>query len=165
MLGNDRPAVMFTGHRYISKSETPEISRRLDLCISAYAHARFFVCGGAMGFDTLAAKAVLRAKAQNPEIKLMLALPCSDQDKRWPNAARLDYDIILACADMVFYATDGEYQQGCMHMRNQFMVDATDICVCYFRGTPGGTSTTVNYAKKRSKKLIYIDLSKEPECE
>ncbi len=152
----ERPVLMFTGHRSISREERPFIEKVLDEIISEYRGARLFICGGALGFDTLAAKAVLRAKLKYDGIKLLLALPCYDQPSRWPAGARADYEIILACADFVVYTTEGAYSEACMHIRNRFMVDLSDVCVTYFTGRAGGTSSTVSYARAKNKKIIRI---------
>lgn len=157
-----KPVVMFTGHREIPSANAPYIEQKLNEIICKYRNAGLFVCGGAMGFDTLAAKAVLRAKLEYGNIKLMLALPCYNQACRWPKRAREDYEIIIACADYVVYTTQGEYSDICMHIRNKFMVDMCDICVAYFTGRAGGTYSTVKYAQSRNKKIIRI---KNGSCE
>lgn len=158
----DRPVVMFTGHREISRAKAPYIERKLDEIICEYKKARLFVCGGALGFDTLAAKAVLRAKLENENIELLLALPCYNQACLWTKKAREDYQIILSCADYVVYTTQGEYTDKCMIIRNKFMVDMCDICVAYFTGKAGGTYSTIKYAVSKNKKIIRM---KNESCE
>lgn len=37
---------------------------------------KYFGTGGALGFDTIAAQAVLSVKETHPEVKLILVLPC-----------------------------------------------------------------------------------------
>ena len=44
---------------------------------------RFFGSGGARGFDTVAAMAVLEFKKVHPDIKLILVLPCREQTRGW----------------------------------------------------------------------------------
>ena len=44
---------------------------------------RRFYTGGALGFDTVAAIVILKLKNRYPDIKLILALPCSSQTKGW----------------------------------------------------------------------------------
>ena len=42
-----------------------------------------FLCGGTPGFDTLAARAVLRARAVRPEARRVLVLPCGGITWGW----------------------------------------------------------------------------------
>ena len=53
-----------------------------------------FLCGMAQGVDTWAAEAVLCAKEQFPYIKLIAAIPCPDQPKRWSASAIKRYNDI-----------------------------------------------------------------------
>ena len=74
----------FTGHRkmYMSDFEVrSRLEELLDVLISK--GVIYYGCGGALGFDTIAAKCVIRARSKNPKVKLILVLPCKDQDKMW----------------------------------------------------------------------------------
>ena len=83
----------FTGHRNIQSAELPRLMQRLEETISELVGQGVvnFWSGGATGFDTLAAFAVLTAKKQNPSVRLMMALPCLNQDERWKAADRQTY--------------------------------------------------------------------------
>ena len=77
--------VCFTGHRDIdvsSASILPAILKSTMRKMVARG-ARRFLAGGAMGFDTLAALCVLELKAEFPDIRLELILPCRNQMQRW----------------------------------------------------------------------------------
>ena len=54
-------SVCFTGHRAIPPQELPALTERLDRVLEAlYQHGfRDFICGGALGFDTLDRKSVV----------------------------------------------------------------------------------------------------------
>ena len=67
----------FTGHRKITEEQIPHICAEVDRIIIELVEkgVTVFYCGGAEGFDTLAAEAVLRAREKNPQIRLYLALP------------------------------------------------------------------------------------------
>ena len=75
----------FTGHRMIRQSLLQQVRERLSEEVAiAYSNGyRTFLCGGARGFDTLAAQEVLRFRESCPDVRLVLALPCADQ----PDAA------------------------------------------------------------------------------
>ena len=60
----------FTGHRRIPREALPRLERRLSEELEALA-ARgvvYFGAGGALGFDTLAAEAVIRLQRTRPQV-------------------------------------------------------------------------------------------------
>lgn len=73
----------FTGHREIPKGMYPMLTAELERKLHGLIQRGFqyFGAGGALGFDTLAAEAVLRLKEQYPDIRLILVLPCPDQTR------------------------------------------------------------------------------------
>lgn len=147
----------FTGHRKIPPEDTGRITRRLrevvtELIEEGYWH---FLAGGALGFDTLAALAVLDMKADYPHIRLTLALPCVSQASGWGEEDRERYEHIKAAADKVVY-TSQEYMRGCMHKRNRYLVDNSSVCVAYMTVSAGGTAYTVKCAAKKSLRVINI---------
>ena len=114
---------------------------------------QFFGAGGALGFDTLAAQAVLDLKSDLPQIKLILVLPCLSQADRWSLNDKEIYEDIKKRADKIVY-TSREYTRGCMHKRNRHLVDNSSVCVCYLREVTGGTAYTVEYAKSKNLRVI-----------
>lgn len=156
-------SVCFTGHRIIPAAEKASLlsalySAVMDLYLEGY---NSFICGGAMGFDTLAAECVLAMKERFPEISLSLFLPCRDQTEKWDSLASLKkYKEILGAADSVEYISDF-YTDTCMHDRNRHMVDSSSVCVAYLNSVKGGTAYTVKYAEKQG--LRIINLAKAPD--
>ena len=73
----------FTGHRVVVNRD--EIDKKLkETIIGLYNEGyRFFGTGGALGFDTLAALAVLDVKKCYKDIQLILVLPCINQTEKW----------------------------------------------------------------------------------
>lgn len=147
----------FTGHRQIPFGKARAISKRLDKTIEELIAQGYiyFGAGGALGFDTLAAKAVLKARNKHPEIKLILVLPCKTQANSWSSADRRIYEEIKASADKVVYISD-EYTKSCMFERNRHLVDYSSVCVCYLTENSGGTAYTVNYAKQKGIRIINL---------
>lgn len=150
-------AVCFTGHRTIPASETERISCRLrktlkELIGQGY---RCFRAGGALGFDTLAALAVLDARQSYPQVELILVLPCLSQAEHWTDQDKALYEVIKQRADKVIY-TSQKYTRGCMHKRNRRLVDGSSVCVCYLTEEKGGTAYTVDYARKRGLTIINL---------
>ena len=95
----------FTGHRQIASDDFLVLQKRLQKAIKYFIKQDVtdFYAGGALGFDTLAAQAVLKARRFHPQVRLILALPCHDQDARWKEADRRLYASILQKADQVVY--------------------------------------------------------------
>ncbi len=148
----------FTGHRSIPRSEMSSLTAAIDETVEELIDWGIdtFVCGGAVGFDTLAACRVVVAKKRHPEIALFLVLPCRDQTAKWRSA----YDIALyqrlkGLADSVEYAAE-TYSSGCMHLRNRMMADMSSVCVAYYNGGSGGTAYTVRYAREHGIRLINL---------
>lgn len=154
----------FTGHRKIDQSKLHTLVERMYLEIGYLSEHGIenFYTGGALGFDTLAALAVLRCKRGGSDIKLHLMLPCPEQYQKWQ---RRDIDIfhdILSRADSSTVLSD-YYHGGVMHIRNRAMVDACGYCICYWDKNDarpdklgGGTLYTVNYARKLGRKIINL---------
>lgn len=150
----------FTGHRAIRQQDEGDLARRLCDCteelIERYG-AVCFRCGGALGFDTLAALSVLEAKAKYPacHVRLELFLPCRDQTKGWRPEDVACYEDILRRADAVVYASE-EYTRTCMHLRNRMLVDGSDLCLAYLYESRGGTHYTCTYARERHVPVLNL---------
>ncbi len=118
---------------------------------------RRFVCGGAVGFDTVAACRVIVAKKKFPDIELILVLPCRNQTERWKSTYDISlYQRIKGMASEVIYATE-TYEKGCMHLRNRMMADMSSYCITYYNNSQsGGTAYTVRYAIEKGKTVINL---------
>lgn len=158
MIDKKRTAC-FTGHRQIPKQDIKRIEKQLDIIIEKLYQngVVFFVAGGAYGFDMLAEKAVLRAKESHSEIKLILVLPCRNQDKYWTAENKVIYADILKQADKVVYISES-YNNGCMYKRNRHLVDFSGYCVAYLTKNVGGTAYTVDYARRNGLQIINLSV-------
>lgn len=147
----------FTGHRHLPPEEQAEIASRLECVISAQYQKgiRYYGAGGALGFDALAARTVIRLRENCPGMKLILVLPCLTQTRGWRPEDVAEYERIKAQADKVVYMAQ-QYTPGCMHKRNRHLVDHSGVCVCYLTKESGGTAYTVNYAKRHGVEIINI---------
>ena len=141
----------------LPKGQADEIAARLVnriLKLASLGVVRFFT-GGGLGFDTLAAQAVLRAREQNPVVRLPLVLPCRDQASKWPAHAVALYESIKAQADEVIYTSETS-ARGYLLKRNRYMVDESDYCLTHLSKTSGRTAQTVRYAEKTDHIVINI---------
>lgn len=115
-----------------------------------------FITGGALGFDTLAARTVLALRRKYPHIRLHLYLPCYDQMKRWSDSDRYIGRIIMSMADSKTYVTEGNYTPYCMDLRNRKMVNDSKYCIAYCKRAASGTGKTVNYAYEMGRTVLNI---------
>ena len=147
----------FTGHRDLPVQAQKEIAVKLEQIIISLIDRgiKFYGAGGARGFDTLAAQTVLKLKANYPNIKLILVLPCLTQTQGWRPNDIAEYERIKAQADKVVYTLQ-EYTKDCMHIRNRHLVEHSGVCVCYLTKKSGGTAYTVNYAETQGLEIINL---------
>lgn len=151
----DKNVCCFTGHRTVGANfDEKKFDYILRKLIGMGVDT--FICGGALGFDTLAAKKILELKKEFGSIKLHIYAPCNNQAERWSFMQKLTYNKILDKADYVDMPKRG-YFDGCMKERNFKMVDNSAYCVAYYDGTfVSGTGQTVRYAMKKGLKVINI---------
>lgn len=100
--------VCFSGHRSLTDENVKEIEALLHDVIVALIECgyKYFGVSGALGFDTLAAKEILRLKGNYEHIKLILILPCRDQTMFWQKNDVILYDKIMHRADKIVYMSN-----------------------------------------------------------
>lgn len=152
----NKSACCFTGHRPdgLPGEDTGAMTLiRLRLIRTVQeavaAGVTSFLCGGAEGFDTIAAEAVIAAREDYPAVRLILALPSRSFLLHRGMSERLRADGILRAASEAVYASDDDNSALAMMTRNRYLVDHADCCVAYLRKSRGGTFYTVNYAMDR----------------
>lgn len=143
----------FTGHRVLRDLDFALLDRVIENLIKNGCK-RFF-CGMAKGFDLTAAESVLALKNSYAGIELVACVPCEGQSENFSATDKARYGrIIEGCAEVITLSED--YYRGCMHFRDRFMVENSDVVLCFLRRKSGGTYYTVNYAKKLGKKIIEL---------
>lgn len=157
--------VAFTGHRPnhlpwgfnedcdLCKVLKKKLDKLLKLCIKQ--GFKVFISGVALGFDTYACDSVLKLKKKNPDIELILAIPCKNQAEHWSEQDKVRYENILLKANPVYVST--QYYKGCFIKRNQFMVDRADLVIACCNGQSGGTMSTIDYAIKKHKNILILE--------
>lgn len=156
--------VCFTGHRYIAVQDAEALRRRLDAVLEKLYQMgyRDFISGAALGFDMLAAEQVCILKNRHPDVQLILAIPCSTQSARWHDTEVQRYERMVYAADETRVLST-HYFQGCMQMRNRYMVDRSALCLAYLTHMKGGTMATVAYAMQTECPVLNIAM--EDACE
>lgn len=147
----------FTGHRDIPSGANQRIFTKTEEMVESLIKKGYlyFGAGGALGFDTIAAFAVLKVKERYPNVRLILVLPCLTQTRGWSKEDVEIYEDIKSKADKVVY-TSQEYTRGCMHKRNRHLVDNSSVCIAYLTESKGGTAYTVDYAEKHGLTVFNI---------
>ncbi|MCL2107721.1 MAG: SLOG family protein [Oscillospiraceae bacterium] len=116
-----------------------------------------FQCGMALGADMLFGDVVIGFKRRYPRVKFNAIIPCRGQERTWSAEQQAKYHSMLEYADLVHFVSDTPYFDGCMQLRNRYLVDTCDLLLAVYDGKRGGTMQTVSYAKKTGRKYRIID--------
>ena len=154
----------FSGHRNV-KAEHLSALPSLLLKAIEYAYnegCRDFYSGGAIGFDIIAAREVLRFRLSHPDVHLVMLLPCVDQDAYWTERQKDNYRFVLSEANEVVYISD-EYTPTCIKERNLRLAESADIMICYLYHRASGAGQTVAMATRLGKEVynLYARLDSE----
>lgn len=143
-------ACCFTGHRELpSDPAVIEVLReKLRSAVRRAIDDGFtaFYAGGAVGFDMLAAEAVIAQRNRHPEIRLIEAIPFPGHSRRFSETDQTRQKAIEALSDEVVYVSEG-YHEGCFSMRNHYMVDRSERLIAYVHQLTGGSVSTLRYAR------------------
>lgn len=142
----------FCGWREVPPGRQLQVERLLEGAVAKLAREGVtrFLSGGAPGFETLAARAVLRVRERIPEVRLVLVLPCGDLTWGWGKEDAAAYREIAAGADLRVSLAP-RYFPGCIQRQGRYLVDHSGVCLCWF--PPGGRGGygwhSVIYARER----------------
>ncbi len=159
-------SLCFTGHRILSRAELADAEKKLELLLALITDGKttptVFNTGGALGFDTAAAKAVLRLREHVDGVRLNVMSPCRDQSARWNEEQKATFRSVIERADSheILFPY---YTPYCMLARDRKLVDRSLVCIAYMRpGTQsGGTRYTVDYAHMSGKAVINLAVTDE----
>ena len=117
-----------------------------------------FMSGMARGIDLWAAEAVLQIQNVKPsqKIELWAIVPYDRQPLAWSAKERARYQRILEQAAHVEYISH-DYYNGCLQKRNRYMVDHATHLLAVYDGQPGGTASTIRYARKKGLEITIIE--------
>ena len=141
----------FTGHRpdkmeLGEKEIKPLLEKVIDDAIAdGYVT---FITGMAMGTDIWAAEIILERKQRNTDLHLICALPHPGFESRRSITEKMRFNKIIKKADLVKEIND-HYFTGCYQVRNEWMVDRSNLVIAVFNGQKSGTKNTVDYAKRK----------------
>ena len=155
----------FTGYRTkklyeaLGDNDISELKAALRAEVDDLINGDFtvFQCGMALGADMLFADVVLEFKKKYPKVKLLAAIPCLGQENSWTEKQQAKYKYLLESASEVKIISEKEYFDGCMQIRNKYLVDTCDLLLAVYDGKRGGTMQTVGYANKQGVRVRIID--------
>ena len=116
---------------------------------------RRFITGGAVGFDTIAARALLVLKREYADLHFTMMIPCADQDAKWTDAQKSEYARHKAQADEVVLLSP-HYFDGCMQARNAAMVNESSAVIAYLTRPRSGTGHTVRLAQSAGARVFNL---------
>jgi len=161
------PTCSFTGHRSAklpwrydeSDPRCADLKQRIYDTAEAVYFAGFhhFICGMAEGCDLYFCQAVLKLRAEHPDVTLEAAVPFEAQADKWPRAEQERYRRLLIECDRVTLLQE-EYSPGCMMKRNRYMVDHSQLIIACYDGQTGGTLNTLRYALEKNVQILHLSI-------
>ena len=142
-----------SGHRVLSRQFSKQLLQQ-QLRALLEEGADTFLCGMALGFDLICAETLTALRTQY-RLRLVACIPCADQACRFTPAQKQAYLRALSACDESVVLHE-RYVDGCMFERNRCMVDRCDVLLAYLETERGGTFYTVNYAKKRGNRIVFL---------
>ena len=138
----------FIGHRETSDDVLPELMDAVAHHIVDYGVTEFIV-GNYGGFDRMAAKAVIAAKAVHPEIILLLLLPYHPAER--PIETPLGFD-------GTFYPPGMESvpRRYAITRANRYMVNHVDYLIAYAWHPGSNARSLTDYALKREVPVLNL---------
>lgn len=110
------------------------------------------ITGMALGYDQYFANICIKLG-----IPFIAAIPFEDQDKNWFEDSKKIYKRLLGKASEIVVVSPPGYSAHKMQLRNQYIVDNSDLLIACWNGSAGGTANCVNYAKLLNKKILVVD--------
>lgn len=127
----------------------------VSLINQGYSH---FITGMAEGADLDFAKTIIFLQDSYNGIVLEAAYPYPPRAVKSWTKYREDREYVDKHCNLK-YAVSDHYYQGCMHKRNQCIVDKADTVLAIWNGQQaGGTWSTIKYAQSKGKIIRYIML-------
>ncbi|MBQ3226011.1 MAG: DUF1273 family protein [Clostridia bacterium] len=148
----------FTGHRpgkmeLGEKEIKPLLEKAIDDAVAdGYVT---FITGMAMGTDIWAAEIVLERKKSNKDLHLICALPHPNFESGRSITEKMRFHKIIKNADIVKEINE-RYFVGCYQVRNEWMVDRSNLVIAVFKGQKSGTKNTVDYAKRKGINVVNV---------
>ena len=110
------------------------------------------ISGMALGVDQWAAAICIKLG-----IPFTAAIPFAGQEAIWPAASKKTFAKLLSKAADQVIVSEGGYSAHKLQIRNEWMVDHSDLVIAIWDGSKGGTGNCVDYATRVGKKIHRIN--------
>lgn len=131
------------------------VCKNIENILSTYKPDKV-ISGMALGVDQWVAERCIKMG-----IPFDAAIPFDGQESKWPEKSQKHYKDLLSKADNRIHVSPGSYSNKKFQLRNEYIVDNSDILVAIFKpnedGTTSGTENCVNYAKSKNNVIICIN--------
>ncbi len=147
--------IAITGTRDVAPGGRELIKRALNEVIASRNDIEAIIFGGARGTDTVALECAYEIKREmQRNFELIVVVPFKIEKQ--PRAAQ---DAILKYATRVI-ELNLPFSMGGYHKRNEELVKMADLILAFWDRKDGGTSDTIERARKHGKEIKVIELSR-----
>ena len=147
--------VSFFGHRNVNQLNfaIEQLERIIPILLKTNEYVEFLV-GDKGDFDLLVSATIKTAQKKydygNSELVLVLPYFTADYRENIESYERY-FDRVEICAESAGIHFKRTYQ-----VRNQAVVDRSDMVICCIEHNSGGAFQAVQYAKKKNKKVVNL---------
>lgn len=139
--------VVFIGHNECYGLSESKLEETIIDCINM--GATVFLSGGQGGFDRICARKVFEIKTQYPHIKNILVIPY------------VTFNVFnKSLFDEIIFPENFEkyHYKAAIPQRNKYMVNNSDIAICYINNSFGKATKTYELAKRKNLKIINLSI-------
>ena len=146
--------ITFIGHRFIHDSAL--ISKKLEehiLSIISPTDNVYFYCGGYGQFDNLCASVCISIKKKHKNCQTVLITPYITESYQ----RKLNLFLSENIYDSIIYPPlECVPQRFAIVKRNEWMINQADLVIAYVKNGYGGAYKSLEYAKRKKKKIINL---------
>ena len=144
---------------YAPDGHWPDVYAKVFEIIRSFAQhgVTEFISGGALGFDQVAARAVIGVEEIGHPVKLTMALPFPGFESKWIPKSKREFAELELRANKTLYVCDAGYAPWKMQRRNEWMVNESTIVIAlYGPDKTGGTLNCIHYAMTLFRPIVKI---------
>ena len=163
--------IAFTGNRVLTSSGGKETTAlKMQICEKLYSILEkeylangynTFLCGMALGFDTVSALATIQLKRKYKDIRFIAVIPFIGQDSKFSAEDKNIYSHLLGFADFSIVMNGNQYSNESYHERNDFLLANASKLIAYHNGkSRSGTASTIRKATEQGIDVenLYLTL-------
>lgn len=139
---------LFFGHKDTPLSVYPQIIGMIEKLITSKTASRFIV-GNHGEFDYMVLKALRELKQKYPHIRYSVILA-------YFPSGRQKHDYYSSDETMLPDGIEAVPKKFAISWRNKWMINQSQLVVCYIKHSWGGAAQFVEYAKRQGKEIINL---------